>query len=192
MVDGKSTITPHKRHYFRTAESEMTMQARSLLPLLAVLGGAVATPAMAVTQSATVKVNVVKPLTLSALQNMDLGTLTLAGGTWSNVAVGITRAGVLSCGNTNVVCSGSTSVARFNVTGTNKQVVLITAPNVTMTNQADSSKTLTLVVDNPGSVTLTSSGAPGISFDLGGSVTLSSSTADGTYSGTMNITVDYQ
>ncbi|HLO19015.1 MAG TPA: DUF4402 domain-containing protein [Sphingomicrobium sp.] len=170
----------------------MTFYARSLLSLLAAFGAAVATPVEAVTQSATVKVNVVKPLTLTALQNMDLGTLTLAGGTWSNVTVGISRAGVLSCGNTNVVCSGSTTVARFNVTGTNKQVVLITAPNVTLTNQADSTKTLTLVVDNPGSVTLTSSGAPGIDFDLGGSVTLSSSTADGTYAGTMNITADYQ
>ncbi len=161
----------------------MTIYVRSFLPLLAAFAAAVPVPAQAVTQSATVKVNVVKPLTLTALQNMDLGTLTLAGGTWSNVTVGISRAGVLSCGNTNVVCSGSTAVARFNVTGTNKQVVLITAPNVTLTDQADSTKTLTLVVDNPGSVTLTSSGAPGINFDLGGSVTLSSSTADGTYAG---------
>ena len=172
----------------------MTICTRSLLPLLAAFGAVVvvATPVQAVTQSATVKVNVVKPLTLTSLQNMDLGTLTLAGGTWSNVTVGIARTGVLSCGNANVVCSGSTAVARFNVTGTNKEVVLITAPNVTLTNQADSTKTLTLVVDNPGSVTLTSSGAPGINFDLGGSVTLSSSTADGTYTGTMNITADYQ
>ncbi|HVU31425.1 MAG TPA: DUF4402 domain-containing protein [Sphingomicrobium sp.] len=170
----------------------MKIQARSLLPLLAASLAAIASPAMAVTQSATVKVNVVKPLTLTALQNMDLGTFTLAGGTWSNVTVGISRTGVLSCGSSNVVCSGSTAVARFNVTGSNKQVVLITAPNVTLTNQSDPSKTLTLVVDNPGSVTLTSSGVPGVNFDLGGSVTLSSDTADGTYSGTMNVTADYQ
>jgi hypothetical protein len=39
---------------------------------------------------------------------------------------------------------------------------------------------------------MTSSGEPGINFDLGGSITLSSATADGTYSGTMNVTVDYQ
>jgi len=170
----------------------MRNYVRSLLSFAAVVGAVTATPAGAVTQSATVKVNVVKPLTLTALQNMDLGTLTLAGGTWTNVTVGISRAGVLICGNSNVVCSGSTSVARFNVTGTNKEVVLITAPNVTLTNQADSTQTLTLTVDNPGSVTLTSSGAPGINFDLGGSLTLSSTTADGTYTGTMNVTVDYQ
>jgi hypothetical protein len=170
----------------------MPIYARSFLTVVAAFGFAVAAPAQAVTQSATVKVNVVKPLTLSALQNMDLGTLTLAGGTWSNVTVGISRVGVRSCSNANVVCSGSTAVARFNVTGSNKQVVLITAPNVTLTNQTDSSKTLTLTVDSPGSVTLKSSGAPGIDFDLGGSITLNSTTADGSYSGTMNVTVDYQ
>ena len=50
---------------------------------------------------------------------------------------------------------------------------------------------LTLVVDNPGTVTLTNSGPPGSIFSLGGSVTVSSDTAGGTYSGTFNVTVDY-
>ncbi|NUQ17997.1 MAG: DUF4402 domain-containing protein, partial [Sphingomonas sp.] len=83
-------------------------------------------------------------------------------------------------------------VARYKVTGTNKMVVRITAPNVTMVNQNDSTKTLTLTLDNPGQVTLTSSGEPGNNFDLGGSVTLGSTTAPGTYSGTLAVTVDYQ
>jgi spore coat protein U-like protein len=170
----------------------MIKLARPLLIALAASSAALPSPAHAVTESATVKVNVVKPLTLTALQNLDLGTITLAGGAWSNVTVGISRAGVLSCGNANIVCSGATQVARFKVTGTNRQVVLISAPNVTLTNQSDTSQTLTMAVDKPASVTLTSSGEPGVNFDIGGSVTLSSSTADGTYAGTMNVTVDYQ
>lgn len=160
--------------------------------LFAALSAALAAPASAVTQSTTVKVTVVKPLTLTAVQNLDLGTITLAGGTWSNVTVGLSRAGVLSCSNANVVCSGATQVARYNVTGTNKQVVTISAPSVTLTNQSNASQTLTMVVDAPPSVTLSSSGAPGLNFDIGGSITLSSATADGTYTGTMNVTVDYQ
>lgn len=163
-----------------------------LLLLLCTVSAAIAAPASAVTQSATVKVSVVKPLTLTALQNLDLGTLTLAGGTWSNVTVGVSRTGVLNCSNANVVCSGATQVARYKVTGGNKSVVLITAPNVTLTNQADPNQTLTMVVDKPPSVTLTSSGEPGVNFDVGGSITLSSSTADGDYTGTMNITAEYQ
>jgi hypothetical protein len=170
----------------------MTRHTRRLLLLLCTCGAAVSAPVGAVTQSANVKVTVVKPLTLTSLQNLDLGTITLSGGTWSGVTVGISQAGVLNCGNANIVCSGATQVARYRVTGTNKQVVLVSAPDVTLTNQADPSQTLTMVVDKPNSITLTSSGQPGVEFDVGGSITLSSSTADGDYTGTMDVTVEYQ
>jgi hypothetical protein len=146
----------------------MTKPLRPLLISLAVGAAAVAAPAHAVTQSASVK-----------------------GGTWSTTTVGISRTGAFTCGS-NVICSGAPQVARFKVTGTNKMTVLITTPAVTLTNQSDPTQTLTMTVDSPGSVTMTSSGEPGINFDLGGSITLSSATADGTYSGTMNVTVDYQ
>lgn len=164
---------------------------RSMIILFAA-SAAIASPAEAITQSTSVNVTVVKPLSLTALQSMDLGTVTLNGGTWTSASVGISRAGVFSCANTNVICSGAPQVARYKVTGTNKQVVLISVPNVTLTNQADATQKLTLVADAPASVTLTSSGEPGVNFDIGGSITLSSATADGTYTGTMNVTVDYQ
>jgi hypothetical protein len=165
---------------------------RIMMLILAGTGVAIASPAPAVTQSASVNVSVVRPLSLTSLQNMDLGTITLNGGTWTTATIGISRAGVFSCANTYVLCSGAPKVARFKVTGTNKQVVLISIPNVTLTNQVDPTKTLTLVADTQPSVTLTSSGEPGVTWDIGGSITLSSTTADGTYSGTMNVTVDYQ
>jgi len=140
---------------------------------------------------AGVSASVVKPLVLTWLQNLDLGTIVLGPGAWSGATVQITRAGAFSCTNTNVTCSGVTQVARYNVSGSNNNVVHITAPNVTLVNQSDATKTLTLVVDNPGTVTLTNSGPPGSNFSLGGSVLLSSATAGGTYSGTFNVTVDY-
>jgi hypothetical protein len=142
-------------------------------------------------QVATVSATVVKPLTLSWMQNLDLGTIVLGPGTWSNAAVGISRAGTFSCTNANVTCNGATQVAKYNVQGTNNQTVRISAPNVTLVNQSDPSKTLTLLVDSPGTVAITNSGNPGINFSLGGSVTLSSATVGGTYSGTFNVTVDY-
>jgi hypothetical protein len=98
---------------------------------------------------------------------------------------------VVSC-SPNLICSGAPQVARFNVTGTNKMVVVIAAPDVTLVNQNDASQTLKLKIDNPGQVTLTSSGVPGNNFDLGGSLTLSSATIAGVYSGTIQVTVDYQ
>ena len=78
------------------------------------------------------------------------------------------------------------------MTGTNKQNVTISAPNVTLINQSDPTKTLTLVVDSPTQITLTSSGEPGLNFDLGGSLALAPTTASGTYQGTFSVTVDYQ
>lgn len=150
-----------------------------------------AQPALAVTQNANVNATVVKPLTLTSQQNLDLGTIIVPRGSWSGATVGISAAGVFSC-SAQVICAGAPQVARYKVTGTNKAVVRITAPNVTLVNQSDSTKTLTLVVDNPGQVTLTSSGEPGNMFNLGGTISLSSTTAEGSYSGTFAVTVDYQ
>jgi hypothetical protein len=168
------------------------MAGRARLPLLLLpLLAAVSAPAAAATQNATVNANVVRPLTLASQQDLDLGTIILTLGSWSGATVGISRAGVFTC-NAQVVCTGAPQVARYKVTGTNKMVVKITAPNVTLVNQSDSTKTLVLTLDSPGTVTLTSSGEPGNTFDLGGSITLSSTTAQGTYSGTLAVTVDYQ
>jgi hypothetical protein len=169
----------------------MVALRRLPLLLLAAVACAIAAPAAAVTQNATVSANVVRPLTLVSQQNLDLGTITLSLGTWSAATVGISRAGVFSC-SAKVTCTGAPQVAKYKVTGSNKMVVKITAPDVTMVNQADPTQTLTLAVDNPGQVTLTSSGEPGVTFGIGGSVTLSSTTPTGNYSGTFNVTVDYQ
>lgn len=140
---------------------------------------------------AGVSASVVKPLILTWLQDLDLGSIVLGPGTWSGATVSISRTGVFTCSNANVTCSGTTKVAQYNVSGSNNNVVHITAPNVTLINQSDASQRLTLIVDNPGTATLTNSGPPGINFSLGGSISVNSSTIGGTYSGTFNVTVDY-
>jgi hypothetical protein len=162
------------------------------MPIAAWGAALVATSAPAATQNAAISANVLKPLTLESLQNLDLGTITLGTGSWTGATVGISRAGVFSCASAKLVCTGAPRVARYKVTGSNKQVVRITAPSVTLVNQADPTKTLVMTVDSPGTVTLTSSGQPGSNFDLGGTITLSSTTATGDYQGTFNVTVDYQ
>jgi spore coat protein U-like protein len=162
------------------------------LSILAASGAlAIGAPAVAATQSAAVTANAVKPLVISKLQDLDFGSVTLGPGTWSNATVSLSQSGAFSCTSANVVCSGVTSVAQYNVQGSNKQTVRISAPNVTLVNQSDPTKTLTLVTDAPATILLTSSGIPGSNFSIGGSVTLSSTTAAGTYSGTFNVTVDY-
>ena len=150
-----------------------------------------ATPAGAVTQTAAVNGTVVKPLELVRVQDLDLGTISLTPGTWS-ATVAISQAGVLSCTNPNMICSGVTQVAKYTVTGTNKMTVLIHAPNVTLVNQLDSSRTLTLVPDFTSPIALPNSGQPGVTFPIGGSITLTGSTASGDYVGTFDVTAEYQ
>jgi hypothetical protein len=159
--------------------------------LVAACAAAIGAPANAVTQSATVNANVVKPLTLVWVQDLNLGTVALPPGPWSGAVIGISRTGTFTC-SSKVICSGATAAASFNVTGTNRMVVLVSAPNVTLVNQSNPTKTLTLAVDSPGQVTLPNSGNQGVSFGIGGSVTIDSTTAGGTYKGTINVTVNYQ
>ena len=148
-------------------------------------------PADAATQIVQVNAQVSKPLTLTFVQNLDLGTVVLGPGTWSGATVGISRTGTFSCGNVNVTCTGTAQVATYTATGSNGGTARITAPNVILTNQSDPTKTLTLAIDSPGTVTFTNSGSKGVNFSLGGSINLSSTTAGGVYSGTFNVTVDY-
>lgn len=152
---------------------------------------AAAAPARAVTPTATVSATIIRPVTLTWVQDLDLGTITLGPGTWSGATVAISKTGAFTCTNAHVTCTGATKVAQYNVVGTNKQVITINAPNVTLTNQSDPTQTLTMIVDNPGSVTLANSGQPGSTFSLGGSITLNSTTAGGVYTGTFNVTVNY-
>lgn len=149
-----------------------------------------AAPASGETITARVNAKVVKPLVLTRVQDLDLGTVLLGPGSWSNATLALSRAGALTC-PADLICSGATQVAVYNVTGSNQSTVRISAPDVTLVNQSDSSKTLTMVVDSPGSVALTNSGSKGVDFPLGGSVMLDSTTAEGTYAGTFNVTVDY-
>ena len=151
-----------------------------------------ATPAVAApTQSATVKASVVKPLVLTWEQDLKLGDILLKPGSWAGATVSISRAGVFNCSNANTSCSGVRQVARYFVAGSNNQIVRISAPNITLVNQSDSTKTLILTVDSPGTITLPNSGQPGVAFSLGGSINLNSTTAEGVYAGTFNVTVDY-
>ena len=164
---------------------------RSMALMLMLTGAFVSSHAFAANAVVKVSAQPTKPLSLTRVQDLDLGTIVLAPGTWSGATISITRAGVFRCTNANTTCSGVPQVAIYNVTGSNNAVVRITTPNVTLTNPTVPTQTLTLVVDNPGTVTIPNSGTKGVDFSLGGSIALSSSTAGGLYAGTFDVTVDY-
>jgi hypothetical protein len=152
---------------------------------------AAAAPGSATT-TVTVKASVVKPLVLTAKQSLDLGTIVLNNGTWSPVTISVSQTGVRTCTSTNVTCSGTAQAAKFNIVGSNNNSARVSAPNVTLVNQSDSTQTLVMTLSAPATVVIPNSGNQGVDFSVGGSITVSSTTAGGLYSGTMNVTVDYQ
>ena len=148
---------------------------------------ATATPAGAAQITAVTSVNVIKPVALAKLQDMDFGTLTFAGFTGTRT-IGLSRLGAITCA-ADIVCSGTTKQARFNITGTNRLVVMLTYTGGTLSNGTDS---IPFIANGPASVTMINSGAPGLDIDVGGSLTISPTLVGGVYSGTMTLTADYQ
>ncbi len=152
-------------------------------------------PAQAATPTtqATANARIVKPLTLDSARDLDLGTIVLSGTGAYTQTVGITQAGVFSCGGANLTCSGTQQTAQYTATGTQGQTLTVAGSStIPLVNQTQSSPDLTLTVAYPaaGTVVLDSTGA--VTFDVGGSISVSDTTADGVYQGSFDVTADYQ
>lgn len=131
---------------------------------------------------------VVKSLELTSKQNLDFGTITLSG-TPGTYTVSISVAGVLSCPS-GATCSGVAQPAIMNASGSQGQVVVISVAPSDLVNTVNNS-TISFTPVAPVSVTLTNSGFPGKDFNVGGSIDIPS-TADGSYSGNVVVTANYQ
>lgn len=131
---------------------------------------------------------VVKSLELSSRQNLDFGTITLSG-TPGTYQVSMSLTGVLTCPS-GVTCAGAPMPAILNAQGSQGQTVRISVAPSDLVNSVDGSR-IAFTPIAPASITLTNSGAPGRDFNLGGSIDIPS-TADGTYSGNIVVTADYQ
>jgi hypothetical protein len=168
----------------------MTSVAATAAALALTSAPAIAASATSATANpqAQAHARILRPLTLTSKQDLDLGTIALGQGTFTTT-VGIGQDGTWTCDTSKVTCSGTHQVATYTVAGTNNRTVTISANNVTMTSGLN---TLLLTVDAPATVDLGASGTAGVDFDIGGSVDLSDSTADGVYTGTFDVTADYQ
>lgn len=165
---------------------------------LAIAGAAVAvalsTPAAAVSPAtqATATAKIYKPLTITAVQNLDFGVVVLTGTSFSGEVVSIDQAGALTCGSSPGVvltCSGAPQAAQYKLVGTNNATVTISSPGFNLTGPG----TLAFTPNAPTSVNLGPNGSTtGYTFGIGGSITLASTTPDGVYSGSFLVTADYQ
>ena len=145
------------------------------------------------TTQATANARIVVPLTLDSTQNLDLGTIVLSGTAPYTQTVGITQAGVFSCGGANLTCSGTTTTAQYAATGTPDQTLTVTvSPTINLVNLTQVSPDLVLTVAAPAANSVVLDNTGNVSFDLGGSIQVSDTTADGVYQGTFDVSADYQ
>ena len=148
---------------------------------------AAAAPTTSSNGPATARARIVKPLTLTHTADMEFGDIVVQDAGVATMA----QNGALSCTG-GLTCAATGTAAAYLVTGTNNQVVTVTAPDVTLTNLTNPGTPLTLDLDAPATVTLPNSGASGQPFTVGGSIAVAATTRDGVYSGDLNVTVDYQ
>jgi hypothetical protein len=151
--------------------------------LTAAPASAQSTPTTQATANATIR----KPLIISRVSDLSFGNVLLGSGTFT-ANVTVAQNGTLTC-PAPLTCSGSTAAATYNVSGNKSQQVNITADtSLTLTS---ANGTLTMAVNAPANVVLTNSGSPGTNFGIGGTLTLTDQTPDGVYSGTFNVTANY-
>ncbi|MEJ7776300.1 MAG: hypothetical protein WKF52_02700 [Sphingomicrobium sp.] len=95
--------------------------------LLAAALHAAPASASAETITARASAKVIKPLVLTSIQDLELGTVLIGTGSWSGVTLRLSRVSALTC-PAQLICSGLTRVARYNVAGSNNMTVRISAP----------------------------------------------------------------
>ena len=104
----------------------------------------------------------------------------------------VARDGSRSCPGTAVTCSGASSAAAYRITGVNNQVVTVNAGNVSLANTTDPTlPSLLMNIDAPANINLGNSGTAGTPLLIGGNISVSGATAEGLYSGTLAVTVEY-
>lgn len=143
------------------------------------------TAAYAATASATAKAKILKQVTVTKSSDLEFGTVVTSTGP---ATVLISTAGTRTCG-AGLVCSGTTAAAAFGIGGTTGQTVTISAPATVNLTSGAASMTATLLAS---AATRTLSGTAADQFSVGGSLAVGANQADGDYTGSFNVTVDYQ
>ena len=144
------------------------------------------------TTPATARARIVKPLTLTAVGQLNFADIVIpAAGVAATRTIVVSDTNVRNCagGAVDVVCSGTTSVPTYTVTGTNREVVRVFAPPQTL--NGSNGGTLAFRPLAPTTVTLPNSGNTGVSFAIGGEIDIVPATVDGLYTGNIDLTVDY-
>ena len=150
-----------------------------------------ASPAQAATptQQATATARIYTPLSITFARNLDFGVIVLNNTTFASETVSVAGAtGAVTCGGgVNMTCSGTPASARYTLAGSAGAVVAVSSPGFNLSNGAAN---LAFTPSYPATVTLDGTGAGEVL--LGGSIPVAGNTPEGVYTGTFNVTANYQ
>jgi hypothetical protein len=160
----------------------------------------IATPAVAApvgaTTPATARARVVKPLSLTHNGTLlDFGVIVIpATGVTALRTVTLSNANVRDCttlGGGELTCGTDvTSVPTYNVQGTNGQTVRVIKTASVLTG-SNGGPDMAFRPTGPNTVLLPNSGTAGFDFAIGGEIDIVPGTVDGTFTGSIDVTVDY-
>src|SRR5262245_37682572 len=157
------------------------------MAVLAAAATAVAAPASAQVAANPVghaRVNVIKPLSRAAEQDLHFGNVIV----WDAGTVQLNRlTGAITCPAV-LECDTNGTVAQYRVRGTNGYTVTVNTSGSTLTNGTTN---LSFTPSGPGTVPLTNSGQAGVVFSVGGDVAIPANATGGLYVGDMDVTVEY-
>ncbi len=145
------------------------------------------TSAQAASASATASAKILTQVTVTKTADLDFGTIAIgtSGGT---VTVGTTDNRTCGAG---LVCSLAVTSAKFGIAGAALQSVGISAdPTVTLNRFGGGGTMSATLLTSASTATLSAAGAS--TFAVGGVLTVGGTQAAGDYTGTFNVTVNYQ
>jgi hypothetical protein len=152
------------------------------------VAGAPTTPTATISDTDTFTATAYKSLSLTKGSDLVFGRMVKPTSGSGTISVNQTT-GARTVGAGVAISTPTPTRATYTVTGETGKVVAFTIPtSMTMTGSPSGSLAVTLVDTAPATTTLTTGS---YSFGVGGSFTLSSATPSGGYSGTFNITVNY-
>lgn len=158
-----------------------TVKTSALFAAVALIG--INGSAQAAPSTGTATATIFAPITVTKTTDLAFGTI-VAGAAAANVT--ITSAGVRTC-DAGLTCSGTISAVSFNIAGSTGEIVTVSSDAVVTLASGANTMTATL---SPNATTLMLAGGVA-SFKVGGTLSVGANQATGTYTGTFNVTVDY-
>ena len=145
-----------------------------------------ASSAQAATASADATATILQQITVTKTADLAFGPI-VVGATGGNVTVANNGTTAISCAAA-LACSGTSNAAAFTVVGTVGEAVTVTVdPSVSLTSGSNS-MSASLNPSYSGTHTLVASDT----LRVGGTLAVAGNQASGVYSGTFNVTVNYQ